>query len=138
MPVKIDRVAEARDIQRGTRQLSMMRPFFNQQVVERITKRDFPQYSESTVLDILNQFKADDDELSWRTRLDALKLSEGSLEKLKEQIGEARRDFREVVMPAETPRIFVDVVAYARLSEDEKDRTSEEDLNEFLSWVQKS
>jgi hypothetical protein len=138
MPVKIDRVAEARDIQRGTRQLSMMRPFFNQQVVERITKRDFPQYSESTVLDILNQFKADDDELSWRTRLDALKLSEGSLEKLKEQIGEARRDFREVVMPAETHRIFVDVVAYARLSEDEKDRTSEEDLNEFLSWVQKS
>ena len=138
MPVRIDRAAEARGIQRGTRQLSMMRPFFNRQVVERITKRDFPQYSESEVLDILNQFKVDDDELSWRTRLDALKLSEGSLEKLKEQIGEARRDFREVVMPAETPRIFADVVAYARLPEDEKDRTSEEDLNEFLSWVQKS
>lgn len=138
MPVKIDRAAEARGIQRGTRQLSMMRPFFNRQVVERITKRDFSQYPESQVLDILNQFKADDDELSWRTRLDALKLSEGSLEKLKEQIGEAKRDFREVVMPAETPRIFADVVAYARLPEDEKDRTCEEDLNEFLSWVQKS
>ena len=83
MPVRIDRAAEARGIQRGTRQLSMMRPFFNRQVVERITKRDFPQYSESEVLDILNQFKVDDDELSWRTRLDALKLSEGSLEKLR-------------------------------------------------------
>jgi hypothetical protein len=138
MPVKIDRAAEARGIERGTRQLSMMKPFFNRQVVERITRRDFPQYCESEVLDILNQFKADDDELSWRTRLDALKLSEGNLEKLKAQIGEARRDFREVIMPAETPRIFADVVAYARLLEDEKDRTSEEDLTEFLSWVQKS
>ena len=138
MPARIDRAAEATGIQRGTRPLSIMRSFFNREVVERIIKRDFPQRSVSEVMDILDRYEAADEELSWRTRLDALKLSEGSLEKLKQQIGEARRDFREVVMPAETPRIFADVVAYARLPEDEKDRTSQEDLNEFLSWVQRS
>jgi hypothetical protein len=139
MSMKIDRAAEARDIERGNRQISLSRPFFTHEVVERIIKRDFHYHSESEVLGTLNEYKSDDDEGTSRVQLAALKLSEGSLHKLKQFIEEAKRDFRDVVGPAETPRLLaVDPVVYLGLPEDEKDRITDEDLDEYLSWVQKT
>lgn len=136
MSRRIDRVSEARGIQRGNRVLTVLRPLFNSESVRAIIQRDFPQQTQPSVLDVLNEYHSDSEELSCRIRLDALKQSKGNLKKLRELISVAKQDFRDIIMPAENSRLHaLGVVAYSRLSDDEKDRIADEDLNEYLNWI---
>lgn len=138
MSRRIDRVSEARGIQRGTRVLATLQPFFTRDVVLAILRRDFPRHNETEVLDILKAYQRDSEKLSCRVHLDSMKLSEGNVEKLSQLISAAKEDFRDIVMPAENPRTHnMGVVAYSRLSDDEKDLIATEDLNDYLAWIQK-
>ena len=135
---KIDRAAEAKGIERGNRVLSILRPLFTHDVVRKIIRREFPQHTESEVFDILKAYKPESEEFANRVHLDSIKLSEGSLAELQQLIRVANQDFRDIVMPAENPRLHqMGVVAYAYSSEDEKDQITNDDLNDYLTWIQK-
>ena len=132
----INRVSEARGIARGERELATLRPFFRRKIVERIVKRMFPQHQQGEIWKILNRYPSESEEIASRIHLDALKLSGGSADRLIELIDTAKQDRRDVIIPAENSRLHaLGVVAYAGLSDDEKDRISNEDLNEYLDWI---
>jgi hypothetical protein len=131
-----NRASQARDIERGKRELATLRPYFRCEIVESIVRRLFPNQVGDT-WQILNDYQGDSGEVSSRIHLDALKLSEGNQDKLKENINAAKRDFREVILPAENPRASgLGFVAYVRLSDEEKDRVTNEDLKEYLNWIE--
>ena len=134
---RIDRESEARELERGDRVISVLQPLFTHAVVQKMIRREFPHQRETEVFDILRAYNPEDEELSCRIRLDALKLSEGSLPKLQQLIEVANQDFRDIVLPAENPRLLeMDVDAYADSSEDEKDQIANNDLNDYLTWIQ--
>jgi len=134
----INRAAEARDIERGKRVMAKLWPHFRREVVESIVKRLFPEHEAGEIRQILNDYQGDSEEGSSRIHLDALKLSDGSREKLREKIKAAKQDSREVILPAENPKSTdLGWVAYLRLSDEEKDRVTNEDLNQYLNWIEK-
>ena len=138
MSIRIDRVSEARGLERGNRVLAMLKPFFCRETVRRIIQRELPQHAESQVLEVLSAYKSESEELTCRIYLGAVRLSDGRLDKLREVIREAKQDFRDVLGGAENRSFYeMDVVAYENHSEDEKDRIADEDLNDYLRWLQK-
>ncbi len=133
----LDRAAEAKGIERGNRALAALKPYFRRHVVESIVKRIFPETELAQVWQILNAYEREP-ELSARIHLGALKLSGGSQDKLKDWIRAANQDAREVILPAEDPKKsdlgFVD---YVRLSDEEKDALTNDDLKQYLDWIEK-
>lgn len=131
-----NRASQARDVERGKRDVATRTPYFQREIVESIVKRLFPDQV-GEIWQILNDFEGDSEEGSCRIRLDALKLSGGHRDKLKENINAAKSDFREVLVLAENPRASgLGIVAYVRLSDEEKDRLTDEDLKEYVTWVE--
>ena len=138
MERRIDRESEARSAERADRVLAVLTPLFTRDTVRRIIRREFPQNTETEVCDILKGFNSESEELSCQVHLDSIKLSEGSLAKLQQLVELANLDFRDVILPAENPRLLnMDFVAYADSSEDEEDRITNEDLNDYVTWIQK-
>lgn len=136
MTYTINRESQARDIERGERRLATLKPYFRRELVESIFKKLFPDEG-GEVWQILNDYKDDSEEGSSRIHLAALKLSDGSREGLRENIINAKRDFRDVIVPAESPRVSdLGLVAYVGLSDEEKDRVTDEDLKEYLNWIE--
>jgi hypothetical protein len=132
----ISRTSTSRSQKRGSQALASMKPFFRREVVESKVKTLFPLHAVLDIFQILNEYQSDSDELSSRVQLDALKLCGGNLEALRDNIRIANREFRDVIMSAENPRIVaLGIRAWAVLPEDEKDRISCEDLKEYLVWV---
>src|SRR5215510_10473167 len=135
---RIDRESEARGIHRANSALAALRPFFTRDVVRKIIRREFPQHTETEVFDILKVYNSESEELSCRIHLDSIRLSEGSLQELQELIRVAKADFRDIVMRAENSRLLdMGVVAYSYKSDDDKDQIANEDLNDYLTWIQR-
>ncbi len=72
--------------------------------VERVLRRDFPPERVAEVLAMLDEYGPDD----WhrepeRVRLAVLKLAAGNLERLRYELEGAKRDYRDVLSPAEYP-----------------------------------
>jgi hypothetical protein len=71
--------------------------------VERIVRRDFPEQVEH-VMEILRDYGAEDSQREVdRVRLAILKLANGDLQKLRQQLNVAKCDYRDVLAPAEYP-----------------------------------
>src|ERR1044072_812861 len=121
MQRRIDRESEARDVERADRVLAVLTPLFTRDNVRRIIRREFPQNTETEVFDILKSYNSEDEVLSCQVHLDSIKLSEGSLAKLPQLVRLANQDFRDIILPAENPRLLnMSVDAYEDSSEDEK------------------
>jgi hypothetical protein len=104
-------------------------------VVESKIAKMFPDRVEE-IWQILCGYQSESEELTWRIYLDALKLSDGSSEVLREQIKEAQDDIRSVIVPAEDPRLFKPGMEdLDTRSEDEQDWASEHDIKEYLDWI---
>lgn len=138
MQRRIDRESAARGVERADRVLAVLTPLFTRDTVRRIIRREFPQNTETEVFDILKSYNPEDEELSCRIHLDSMKLCEGSLAELQQLVRLANQDFRDIILPAENPSLLNrGVVAYEDSSEDEKDRMTNEDMNDYLTWIQK-
>src|SRR5262245_27142076 len=124
------RDSTARSITRGERELAALRPFFHRDEVESKVAKMFPNHI-NEAWDILNEYQSESQELTCRIHLGALKLSQGSMEVLREQIKEAQEDIRSVIVPAENPRLFRpgwEMLFTA--PQDEQDKASEADISE--------
>jgi hypothetical protein len=133
---KPSRESTARSIARGERELAALRPFFRRDEVESKVAKMFPNQI-NEVWEILNEYQSESEELTCRIHLDALKLSEGNTDALREQIKDAQEDIRFVIAPAENPRLFRPGMEMLDLApQDEQDRESEADIKEYLDWIQ--
>ena len=102
---KPSRESDARSVARGERAIAALRPFFRRDEVESKVAKMFPNQIKR-VWEILSEYQSESEELTCRIHLDALKLSEGSIEVLREQIKEAQEDIRFVIVPAEKSAII--------------------------------
>lgn len=134
----MSRESEARMVKWAKHLKEIKQSFFRRDIVESKVRALFPFPVVAEVLEILNEYQAFSEQHSARVHLAVLKLSDGNLEKLREQVMAAKRDFRDVVNPIEHPGIFrMGVGAWYRLSDDEKEKVSKEDHDHYMAWIQR-
>lgn len=107
--------------------------------VERIARRGFSDEQFSSVITLLKEYGTE----AWhrecpRVQLAALKLADGSLEKLRAQIETAKRDYRDVVAVAEFPAYCkVGFSRIRKLPVDERLRIIKADWSQYDEWLRK-
>lgn len=110
-------------------------PKIDRNDVVRVIRRDFPLYPESDVLAVLDQYGGAEWERERdRVQLAVLKLADGDLKALKLHTETARRDYRDVLTPAEYPKYSA--LEWSALSgREEFAQIYEEDWNQYLHWL---
>ena len=103
--------------------------------VERIVRRDFPADQVSEALALLEEYGKE----SWhrethRVRVATLKLAAGSIERLRQEIEGAKRDYRDVLAYAEYPGYFRQVPASGKISADERRQVIDTDWKQYQHW----
>jgi hypothetical protein len=107
--------------------------------VERIAHREFSDEQFSTVITLLKEYGTE----AWqrecpRVQLAALKLADGSLEKLRAQIEVAKRDYRDLLAGAEFPAYCKLGFRHIReLPADERLRIINADWRQYDEWLRK-
>jgi len=104
--------------------------------VIRIIRRDFPAEQFETVMSILSEYGRED----WqrgvnRVRLAVLKLANGDLQALRNEIAVAKTDYRDVLAYAEYPEYMQKVSPTANITEEERTRIICADWAQFQSWL---
>ena len=103
--------------------------------VERVVRRDFADRVPE-VLDILNEYGQEGwQRESARVQLAALKLAAGNIERLRQEIGTARQDYRDVLAPAEYPRYCRRVSRAGETPAGEEQRIIDMDWQEYQAWL---
>jgi hypothetical protein len=107
--------------------------------IVRVVSRDFSENEYSTVMTILGEYGTE----AWhrepdRVRLAALKLANGSVQKLRVSIERAKRDYRDVIAPAEYPGHSKVGWTRAGLPPDEKRRIFQSDWQQYEQWLKKT
>ncbi len=106
--------------------------------VERVVRRDFPSDQFDTVMGVLRQYGVE----KWhrecvRVHLAVLKLSNRQLNELKVVIDVAKRDYRDVLGPAEYPE-YGKVGFRARdLSKRERQQIVDADWKQYEKWFRR-
>ena|SRR5689334_23585233 len=106
--------------------------------IERVVRRDFAEDRAGDALAILAEYGTE----PWhretpRVRLAALKLADGSLEKLRNAIDRAKRDYRDVLGPAEYPSYMEHWVRTGRLRSRERQKIYTDDWQQYERWLKK-
>lgn len=71
-----------------------------------------------------------------QTQLAILKLCEGRFSQLRDYVERAKRDYRDVIVPAESPSLSrLGAVAYERLPLAEFQQTLEDELLQYTAWL---
>jgi hypothetical protein len=104
--------------------------------VERIVRRDFPADRAVEVLAMLDEYGKE----TWhaephRVRLAALKLAAGDLTRLRYEIESAKRDYRDVLSPAEYPGYTKRMFRIGELAQDEQQRIIDADWRQYQDWL---
>jgi hypothetical protein len=104
--------------------------------VERVVRRDFPAERVPEVLAMLDEYGTE----TWqrephRVRLAALKLAAGSIERLRYQVEGAKRDYRDVLAPAEYPGYSKRMFRIRDLPQDEQQRIIDDDWKQYQDWL---
>jgi len=107
--------------------------------VERIVRRDFPAEDFTPVMAILNEYGTQKwQRASPRVQLAVLKLANGSMTKLRTGIDLAKRDYRDVLVPAEYP--FSQKIGYLevrKLIKVERRRIFDSDWKQYEDWLKR-
>jgi hypothetical protein len=102
--------------------------------VERIVKRDFPPEDFALVMAILNEYVARFNDNPSPVRLAALRLANGNVARLRTLVESAKRDYRDVILPAVYP-------SYGKtrwdLPEREKQRIVENERQQYEDWLRR-
>ena len=100
--------------------------------VERIVRRDFAAAIFATVVAFLDDYEADNERGRSRVQLAMLKLADGSLEVLRREVAEAKRDYRDVLCAAEYPGFCWDS---HRLPKEEREKIIDADWQQYTEWL---
>lgn len=106
--------------------------------VERIVRRDFPTEQFYAIMAVLGQYGGE----TWhreyaRVQLAALKLANGSADRLKTAIRVAKSDYRDVIAPAEYPEYFKRGSRTRELPVHDQERVFDSDWEQYRKWLQK-
>ena len=106
--------------------------------IERIARRDFPDDRIADVMAMLAEYGTE----KWhpepaRVRLAILKLANGSLEKLRSAVDRAKRDYRDVLAPAEYPNYTRFAFHSLRLRSRERQQIYTDDWQQYQRWLRK-
>jgi hypothetical protein len=106
--------------------------------VERIVRREFPDEQFAAITALLNEYGHE----RWhrepsRVRVAALKLSRGSMEKLRAHIEAAKSDYRDVLAGAEYPDYCKIGFRIRELPADEQRRIVSRDWKQYEDWLRK-
>jgi len=106
--------------------------------IDRIVRRDFQSSHIAEALAILAEYGTQ----PWhrepaRVQLAALKLAEGTIEKLRAAIDQAKRDYREVLAPAEYPKFSHYGFRAVRLRSGERQKIYTDDWQQYQQWLKK-
>lgn len=109
-----------------------------EELVLKKARQMFPNENLDDVLSILDEYGARDFERErGRVQLAILKLSEGSMDRLREYVGVAKRDYRDALAwaeyPAEMRRSMSDMI---KMPESEKKRIYGSDRKQYLDWLE--
>ena len=104
--------------------------------VERIVRRDFPADRAVEVLAMLDEYGKE----TWqrephRVRLAALKLAAGDIKCMRYEIEGAKRDYRDVLGPAEYPGYTKRMFRIGKPAQDEQQRTIDADWRQYQDWL---
>lgn len=99
-------------------------------------RRDFPPGRAAEVLAILNEYGKD----TWqrepdRVRLAALKLAAGNVERLRDHVESAKRDYRDLLAFAEYPGYGERMFGMEKLPPTEQERIIEADWRQYQDWL---
>ena len=100
--------------------------------VERVVRRDFPNEQFDVTIALLKESRE-----PVRVQLAALKLANGSLEKLRTHIEVAKRDYRDVLAAAEYPSYFKIGFRVRELPDDERRQIIDSDCGQYEEWLRK-
>ncbi len=101
--------------------------------VRRVVQREFGADGRAA-LAVLNAYRSEGSG-SARVHLAALKLANGSLTKLAEEIDRANQDFRDVLADAEYPEASRDWSALDALSDKERQLVYDSDWKQYEEWL---
>ena len=103
--------------------------------VERIVQRDFPADRVPEVLGILDEYgKEALDREAHRVRIAVLKLAAGNLKRLRCEIEDAKRDYRDVLAAAEYPGYFRRVPGPGQLPPVQEQQIIDADWKQYQDW----
>ena len=104
--------------------------------VERIVRRDFPSDRAVEVLAMLDEYGTEDGEReSHRVRLAVLKLAAGDITRLRYELEGAKRDYRDVLGPAEYPGYTRHMFRIEKLTPDDQQRIIDADWKQYQDWL---
>ena len=121
------------------------RPAFTQPVpqvtpfdVERIVRRDFSPAEYDTVMAMLGEYGTEE----WhagptRVQIATLKMADGSVQKLRECIEVAKRDYRDALGAAEYPAYCKILLRVRDLPDEEKNRIFDSDWRQYQEWLKR-
>jgi hypothetical protein len=105
-------------------------------VLEKIAQY-WPDVDPQEVMNVLDKYGVESHERGRaRVQLAILKLSEGERERLKELVGIAKRDFRDVLAYAEYPEeMSIGFIGVSQLSSIEVKELRKRDKEQYLNWL---
>jgi hypothetical protein len=106
--------------------------------IERVVRRDFPDDQIADVMAMLAEYGTE----KWhpepaRVRLAILKLANGNLEGLRGAVDRAKRDYRDVLAPAEYPKYMQHGSHSLRLRSRERQQIYTDDWQQYQQWLKK-
>lgn len=106
--------------------------------VERVVGRDFSDGDYETVMTILSDYGTE----NWhrertRVQLAALKMAEGSVQKLRACVEAAKCDYRDILAGAEFPAYFKAGFLIRELPAEERSRIIDSDWRQYEEWLKK-
>ena len=106
--------------------------------VARVIRRDFGEGAFAEVVGILAEYGGKDFHREVdRVRLDILKLAEGDLGRLRQELENACCDFRDVVAAAEYPNYMKKVFCVEELGSEKVAQIVEADRQQYEAWLRK-
>ena len=124
-------------IERGNRELRRKKRFFHRETVEAKVKSLFPNNAPAEILQLLDEYQPRASGVAPRVHLAILKLSNGDLELLRHHLDAAKRDYRDVILPAENPEFLrTPMELWLAMSAPEKDSLVDRDVQQYLDWLQ--
>lgn len=117
----------------------MPAPNVTEEDVRRIVEREFAPVLWSHVHGLLKSHAGKHwDGPSPRIHCAAIRLANGNIDKLERELKLACIDFRDVVAPAESPRLWkIGLVGAQRLSSEAREELIVDDFDEYMEWLKK-
>jgi len=111
-------------------------PKISRKDIMRIVARDYPARKQEEVLEILRQYDGDSEKGKFRVWASLMKISEGEIEQLRENVERAKSDFRDILAYAEYPE-YSDKVGFddENFTKTELKDIIKADWKQYQNWL---